>query len=119
MRPNIPNPPPLQVRYEGDPESALVQFSTPQEAKAAHSSTEAVLNNRFIRVYFLRKNQPSNPPSHVETSLVVHIYICRCIILCVFIKKYPVIKVGGSVHAYLALASYKVYGSYLQTRLEV
>lgn len=44
----------LQVRYENDPESAIVQFSSPQEAKAAHDSVEAVLNNRFIRVYYLK-----------------------------------------------------------------
>jgi RNA-binding protein 26 len=46
----------LQVRYEGDPESAIVQFSSPFEAKAAHDCTEAVLNNRFIRVYYLKVN---------------------------------------------------------------
>ncbi|XP_019862843.1 PREDICTED: RNA-binding protein 27-like [Amphimedon queenslandica] len=44
----------LQVRYENDPESAIVQFSSPSEAKAAHDCTEAVLNNRFIRVYYLK-----------------------------------------------------------------
>ena len=44
----------IQVRYENDPESAIVQFSSPQEAKAAHDSVEAVLNNRFIRVYYLK-----------------------------------------------------------------
>ena len=44
-----------QVRYEGDPESALVQFSSPAEAKAAHDCAEAVLNNRFIKVYYLKQ----------------------------------------------------------------
>ena len=64
----------LQLCYDRDPEGALVQFSTPAEAKAAYSSTEAVLNNRFIRVYYLRKNRPSTVPAPVETSLVV----CKC-----------------------------------------
>lgn len=44
-----------QVRYEGDLEGAMVQFSSPAEAKKAHDSAEAVLNNRFIRVGYLRK----------------------------------------------------------------
>ena len=49
-----------QVRYENDPESAIVQFSTPQDAKRAHNATEAVLNNRFIKVYYL-KNTGMSP----------------------------------------------------------
>ena len=65
----------LQLCYDRDPEGALVQFSKPSEAKAAYSSTEAILNNRFIRVYYLRKNQPSTVLPPVETSLVV----CTCV----------------------------------------
>nr|DBA33067.1 TPA: hypothetical protein GDO54_000799 [Pyxicephalus adspersus] len=45
----------LQVAYEGDPEAALIQFATHAEAKAAISSTEAVLNNRFIKMYWHRE----------------------------------------------------------------
>ncbi|KAM5181148.1 RNA-binding protein 26 [Mantella aurantiaca] len=44
----------LQVAYERDPEAALIQFATHAEAKAAISSTEAVLNNRFIKMYWHR-----------------------------------------------------------------
>lgn len=44
----------LKVGFQNDPEAALVQFSTIAEAKAAHSSSSAVLGNRFIRVYFMR-----------------------------------------------------------------
>jgi len=44
----------LKVGFQNDPEAALVQFSTVAEAKAAHSSSSAVLGNRFIRVYFMR-----------------------------------------------------------------
>ncbi len=50
----------FQVRYENDPESAIVQFCTPQDAKRAHNATEAVLNNRFIKVYYL-KNTGTHP----------------------------------------------------------
>ena len=61
----------VQVRYEGDPEGALIQFSSPTEAKKAHSSTEAVLNNRFIRIYFLRKDHVFAPPPLTEVTLQV------------------------------------------------
>ena len=44
----------LKVGFQNDPEAALVQFATVEEAKAAHSSSSAVLGNRFIRVYFMR-----------------------------------------------------------------
>ncbi|GAB6027315.1 hypothetical protein CHUAL_001598 [Chamberlinius hualienensis] len=46
----------LQVCYEGDPEAALIQFSSHAEAHAAHRSTEAVLNNRFIKVFWHNKD---------------------------------------------------------------
>ncbi|KAM9321550.1 LOW QUALITY PROTEIN: RNA-binding protein 26 [Gastrophryne carolinensis] len=45
----------LQVAYQGDPEGALIQFATNAQAKAAISSTEAVLNNRFIKMYWHRE----------------------------------------------------------------
>ncbi|XP_032878833.1 RNA-binding protein 26 isoform X2 [Amblyraja radiata] len=46
----------LQVAYQGDSEGALIQFALHEEAKRAISSTEAVLNNRFIKVYWHREN---------------------------------------------------------------
>lgn len=42
----------IQVSFGGDPEAALVTFQLPNEAKAAYRSTEAVLNNRFIKVFW-------------------------------------------------------------------
>lgn len=48
------------MRYENDPESAIVQFSSPAEAKAAHNCAEAVLNNRFIKVYYLKGGFAAN-----------------------------------------------------------
>lgn len=67
----------LQVAYQSDPEGALIQFSSPDEAKRAMQSTEAVLNNRFIRVHWFREDgndaqgqsqlqqqsQPQQPPA--------------------------------------------------------
>ncbi|XP_051882263.1 RNA-binding protein 26 isoform X2 [Pristis pectinata] len=46
----------LQVAYQGDLEGALIQFALHEEAKRAISSTEAVLNNRFIKVYWHRES---------------------------------------------------------------
>lgn len=46
----------IQVQYEGDPEAAIVTFSSHAEANAAYRSTEAVLNNRFIKVFWHNAN---------------------------------------------------------------
>lgn len=46
----------IQVCYEGDPEAAIVTFSSHAEANAAYRSTEAVLNNRFIKVFWHSSN---------------------------------------------------------------
>lgn len=46
----------IQVSYENDPEAAIVTFSNHAEANVAYRSTEAVLNNRFIKVFW--HNQP-------------------------------------------------------------
>ncbi|KAL2730703.1 RNA-binding protein 26 isoform X1 [Vespula squamosa] len=49
----------IQVNFGGDPEAALVTFQLPTEAKAAYRSTEAVLNNRFIKVFWHNINNNS------------------------------------------------------------
>ncbi|KAH8377326.1 hypothetical protein KR093_004899 [Drosophila rubida] len=49
----------IQVSYEGDPEAAIVTFSTHAEANVAYRSTEAVLNNRFIKVFWHNDNSSS------------------------------------------------------------
>ncbi|XP_032788701.2 RNA-binding protein 26 [Daphnia magna] len=49
----------LQVSYNGDSEGALVTFSSHAEAQAAYRSTEAVLNNRFIKVFWHNKEMSS------------------------------------------------------------
>ncbi|XP_074527522.1 RNA-binding protein 27 isoform X2 [Halichoeres trimaculatus] len=45
----------IQVVFGGDPEAALIQYTKNEEARRAISSTEAVLNNRFIRVHWHRE----------------------------------------------------------------
>ncbi|XP_056606651.1 RNA-binding protein 26 isoform X2 [Triplophysa dalaica] len=51
----------LQVAYNNDPEGALIQFASPEEARRAIQSTEAVLNNRFIKVYWHREDSSEHP----------------------------------------------------------
>ncbi|GCB71377.1 hypothetical protein scyTo_0001545 [Scyliorhinus torazame] len=53
----------LQVAYQGDLEGALIQFAVHEEAKRAISSTEAVLNNRFIKVYWHRESNSQQKPT--------------------------------------------------------
>lgn len=47
----------IQINHDNDPEAALVTFSSPAEAQLAYRSTEAVLNNRFIRVFWHNKEK--------------------------------------------------------------
>lgn len=50
----------IQVCAFGDPEAALVQFSHHTEAKAAYSCPDAVLGNRFIRVFWHNPDRQQN-----------------------------------------------------------
>lgn len=57
--------------YGGDPEAALIQFSSHTEANAAYRCTDAVLNNRFIKVFWHNKENASgvlNPPGSETTA---------------------------------------------------
>ncbi|RWS03705.1 RNA-binding protein 26-like protein [Dinothrombium tinctorium] len=58
----------LQVCYEGDPEAALVQFASHAEALAAHRCTEAVLNNRFIKVFWHSKEQQNQQQQQAQQA---------------------------------------------------
>uniref|UniRef100_A0A9J8CFV2 RNA binding motif protein 27 n=2 Tax=Cyprinus carpio TaxID=7962 RepID=A0A9J8CFV2_CYPCA len=73
----------IQVVFGGDPEAALIQYTANDEARRAISSTEAVLNNRFIRVYWHREatsnsqeqgpSQSTNPAQqHPTTHKVIN-----------------------------------------------
>ncbi|KRZ61909.1 Protein SWAP [Trichinella nativa] len=42
----------LRVCYEGDPQAALITYMTRPQALAAYKSTDPILNNRFIRVFW-------------------------------------------------------------------
>ena len=49
----------VQVHFEGDPASALITFSEPCEAESAMNSADAVLANRFIKVFY-HNHSPKN-----------------------------------------------------------
>ena len=59
----------LQVNYEGDPQAALIQFSSNSEARRAYSSPEAVLGNRFIKLFWHNKTKEL-PPMVRQTCVV-------------------------------------------------
>merc|ERR1719508_346918 len=56
----------VQVQFEGDPGSALVTYSSNEEANSAFSTSEAIMNNRFIKVFWHMDK------SHVKDRLGQH-----------------------------------------------
>ncbi|KAL3881044.1 hypothetical protein ACJMK2_033244 [Sinanodonta woodiana] len=58
----------VQVCYEGRQDSALVTFSTNQEAHSAYKSSEPVFNNRFVKVFWHNKEKPAENDANAETS---------------------------------------------------
>lgn len=60
----------MQVVFGGDPEAALIQYTKNEEARRAISCIEAVLNNRFICVYWHRELgiNSTGPRQHEQSS---------------------------------------------------
>lgn len=56
----------IQISYECDPEAAIITFSTHAEANVAYRSTEAVLNNRFIKVFWHTAGPSSDNQIHAN-----------------------------------------------------
>jgi RNA-binding protein 26 len=46
------------IQIDVDSKKALVSYSQPAEAKAAHTSPEVIFNNRFVKVYFQKLDDP-------------------------------------------------------------
>ncbi|XP_059487919.1 RNA-binding protein 26 isoform X2 [Neocloeon triangulifer] len=65
----------IQVCFEGDPEAAIVTFSTHAEANAAIKSTEAVLNNRFIKMFWHGKKQAGFESKHENVPPVTRMSV--------------------------------------------
>ncbi|XP_030911094.1 RNA-binding protein 27 [Geospiza fortis] len=63
----------IQVAFQNDPEAALIQYLTNEEARKAISSTEAVLSNRFIRVLWHRESE-QQPPQALATPPAVTVH---------------------------------------------
>ena len=55
------------MQFEGDPGSALVTYSGTEEANAAYTTSEAVMNNRFIKVFWHNMDK-----GHVKDRLGQH-----------------------------------------------
>ena len=49
----------FQIHFEGDPSAALVSFTHPHEATAALNSPDAVLGNRFIKMFYYQQDRGS------------------------------------------------------------
>ena len=62
----------VQVHFEGDPASALITYSEPFEAEGAMNSADAVLANRFIKVFYHHpknvKERLGGPGNKVQMS---------------------------------------------------
>uniref|UniRef100_A0A673H0V9 RNA-binding protein 26-like n=1 Tax=Sinocyclocheilus rhinocerous TaxID=307959 RepID=A0A673H0V9_9TELE len=96
----------LQVAYNNYPDGALIQFASPEEAKRAMQSTEAVLNNRFIRVHWHREDAVehtyttphlvSNPPVNI-----LKIARWRILVLVPSLHTKPVQRLNRHIHARL------------------
>lgn len=46
------------IQIDVDSKKALVSYSQPSEAKTAHTSPEVIFNNRFVKVYFQKLDDP-------------------------------------------------------------
>jgi len=52
----------LQSPFDADPQGALIEFATNREAYAAYSSPEAILGNRFIKMFWHKPAKDANNP---------------------------------------------------------
>ncbi len=61
----------LQIAFDGSPDSALVAYSTFQEAETAYRNPEPLFNNRFIKIFWHNPNkttEKNNSPSDVSST---------------------------------------------------
>lgn len=59
----------LKIGFDNDAEAALVEYSSNSEALAAYRSTEAVLNNRFIKVFWHNSSSNSHSSNNNQNSI--------------------------------------------------
>ena len=58
----------VQVHFEGDPASALISYSDPSEAEGAMNCSDAVLANRFIKIFYHHQNSAKNVRDRLGVS---------------------------------------------------
>ncbi|KAL4230307.1 RNA-binding protein 26 [Mactra antiquata] len=58
----------IQVKYEGDPEAALITFTNNQEALSCYKCSEPVFNNRFVKVFWHQKNKENTNQEAASVS---------------------------------------------------
>lgn len=59
------------IQIDVDGKKALVSYAKPAEAKAAHTSPEVIFNNRFVKVYFQKLDDPFVKPNTAPPAPVV------------------------------------------------
>jgi RNA-binding protein 26 len=57
----------FQVQYEAQPDVALITYKSRREAQNAYRSTEPILNNRFIKIFW--QTDAHKPGSPDESSI--------------------------------------------------
>ena len=65
----------VKVNYENDPQAALIQFASNAEARRAYNSPEAVLGNRFIKLFW--HNKTKNLPPTVQYCMFLFLSYFR------------------------------------------
>ena len=69
----------VKVNYENDPQAALIQFASNAEARRAYNSPEAVLGNRFIKLFW--HNKTKNLPPTVQYCMFLFLSYSRGMLL--------------------------------------
>ncbi|XP_072002239.1 RNA-binding protein 27 [Engystomops pustulosus] len=100
----------IQVAFQGDPEGALIQYLTNEEARRAISSTEAVLNNRFIRVLWHRENNEQGS-QQLQQHLIPH-HLTHTVA-----TTQSSVPTGGQAHMPKAMSKPPTQGSYSINKL--
>lgn len=52
----------VNSQIDAESKSAMLEYATPEEAKACHNSPEAIFNNRFVKVYWSGMENIPPPP---------------------------------------------------------
>jgi len=63
----------VQIAFDGSPDSALIAYSTFQEAERAYRNPEPLFNNRFIKIFWHNPNKnTTSTPSDAPPTTTSH-----------------------------------------------